>query len=301
VTDARIYPWLPVGRDELAALVEAPISSFAPLEGGFTNTLHKVTLITGAIVVVKHYAGGKKAYRDEVATLTRLASILPVPEIVRTDDKARAVVYKWIEGTTLDDCRLEEPPAAFASLADPLGRLFAWVASTEPLDAKDKWEVAPLLANARALLAGSRARERMGTPLATALIAAFDNFGDRLGWGRRCLCHHDIGGRNILVQRADGDRWRIQGVIDWESAGTGSPLVDIGSLFRYAPRYDETFRLEFERGYKESNGELPENWYLIARLLDAFRLIDTLDGPRELPGVYQDCRMLLTKLVGDLK
>jgi hypothetical protein len=103
-----------------------------------------------------------------------------------------------------------------------------------------------------------------------------------------------------LVWRADGDRWRIQGVIDWESAGTGSPLVDIGSLFRYAPRYDEQFRVEFERGYREAGGTLPDDWYRLSRTLDAFRLIDTLDGIREMPGVFADCRMLLAKLVADL-
>lgn len=298
--DARIFPLLPVTRADLEALVQAPILRFEALEGGFTNTLHKVELATGN-VVVKHYAGGRKAFRDEQTTLTRLAGILPVPEIVRADAEKKAIVYRWIEGTTLDDCRRKEPPAAFASLADPLGRLFAWVASTEPLDAKDVWDPAPLLANARALLANSRARERMGTPLATALVAAFEGRADRLGWGRRCLCHHDIGGRNVLVQRADGERWRIQGMIDWESAGTGSPLVDVGSLFRYANRYDDKFVAEFERGYREADGTLPDGWYLTARLIDAFRIIDTLDGIREMPGVYSDCRMLLTKLVTDLK
>ena len=172
--DARLYPWIPVTREELQALVESPIAKFEPLQGGFTNTLHKLTMTTGEVVVVKHYAGGRKAFRDEVETLTRLAGVLPVPEIVRTDADRKAVVYRFIEGTTLDDCRTKEPPAAFASLADPLGRLFAWVARTEPLDAKDRWDVAPLLAHARALLADSRARERMGNPLATALLAAYE-------------------------------------------------------------------------------------------------------------------------------
>lgn len=299
--DARIYPWMQVGLGELQALVDTPISKFEPLEGGFTNTLHKVTLTTGQVVVVKHYAGGRKSFADEVETLIRLAGVLPVPEVIRTDKERRAVVYRWIDGITLDDCRRKEPAAAFASLADPLGRLFAWVARTEPLDPAERWEVAPLLANARGLLAGSRARERMGTPLATALLAAYDAHAERLGWGGRVLCHHDIGGRNILVQRADGDRWRIQGVIDWESAGTGSELVDIGSLFRYAPRYDDRFVAEFASAYREAGGTLPDDWYLTARLIDSFRLIDTLDGIREMPGVYQDCRMLLTKLVGDAR
>ena len=299
--DARLYPGVPVTREELQALVESPLSKVVPLEGGFTNTLHKVTMTTGLVVVVKHYAGGRKSFRDEVETLMRLAGVLPVPEIVRTDVERKAVVYRWIAGTTLDDCRRKEPPAAFASLADPLGRLFAWVARTEPLDTEDRWDVVPLLAHARALLARSRARERMGTPLATALLAAYDARADQLGWGNQVLCHRDIGGRNILVQRADGERWRIQGVIDWESAGTGSELVDLGSLFRFAPRFDEAFVAAFERGYVEAGGTLPDGWYVTARLIDSFRLIDTLDGVRELPGVYQDCRMLLTKLVGDLK
>jgi aminoglycoside phosphotransferase (APT) family kinase protein len=300
VNDGRIFPLLPVSRGDLEAVVDSPIVRFEALEGGFTNTLHKVVLGNGTTVVVKHYAGGRKAFTDEVATLTRLAGILPVPEIVRTDPKRKAAVYRWIEGTTLDDCRATEPPAAFASLADPLGRLFAWVARTEPLDPNDRYDVVPLLAQARKLLDGGRARERMGTPLAKALLAAFDARAERMTWGPQCLCHHDIGGRNVLVQRAEGDRWRIQGVIDWESAGTGSPLVDVGSLFRYAPRYDETFRLEFERGYREAGGELPDDWYRTSRTLDAFRMIDTLDGIRELPGVFADCRMLLAKLAADL-
>jgi aminoglycoside phosphotransferase (APT) family kinase protein len=298
--DNRIYPLLEVSRAELEALADGPVTSIELLQGGFTNTLHRVNLATGASLVVKHYAGGAETYGFELATLTRLAGILPVPEVIRADPARQVIVYRWIEGTTLDDCHREEPPAAFASLADPLGRLFAWVARTEPLDPADRWEAAPLLAQARAQLTDGRARERVGTPLATALLAAFDKFGDRLAWGHRCLCHDDIGDRNILVQRAEGDRWRINGVIDWESAATGSPLVDVGSLFRYAPRYNEQFRVEFERGYREADGTLPDDWYRMARLLDAVRMIDTLDMVRELPGVYADCRMLLAKLVADL-
>jgi aminoglycoside phosphotransferase (APT) family kinase protein len=299
MADARIFPLLEVSRAALEALVDAPIAKIELLQGGFTNTLHRVRLATGGSVVVKHYAGGLTSYRDELSSLSKLAGVLPVPEIVRADESQRAIVYRWIDGLTLDECRHDEPPAAFASLADPLGRLFAWVARTEPLDA-ERWNAAAEIAQARTQLANSRARERMGGPLAEALVQAFAAAGDRLGWGAPCLCHHDIGDRNILVQRADGDRWRIAGVIDWESAAAGSPLVDVGSLFRHAARYDATFRAEFERGYREAGGTLPEDWERTARLLDAVRMIDMLDEERELPGVYADCRMLLAKLVADL-
>jgi aminoglycoside phosphotransferase (APT) family kinase protein len=114
-----------------------------------------------------------------------------------------------------------------------------------------------------------------------------------------CLVHGDLGGRNVLVQRAAAERWRISGVIDWEATSTGSPLIDIGSLFRYSSRFDPEFRTAFERGYREADGTLPEGWLLTARLLDATWLVDTLDEPREFPGVYADCRMLLATLAKD--
>jgi aminoglycoside phosphotransferase (APT) family kinase protein len=300
VADARIFPLLEVSRAELDRLVEGEIASVELLDGGLTNTLHRVTLASGGSVVVKHCVGGVQPYADELATLTKLAGILPVPEVVRFEADRHVIVYRWIDGVTLHECRKHEPPAAFASLADPLGRLFAWIARTEPLDPTDRWTVAPLLAHARVQLADSRARHRMGAPLADALLRVYAGSDERLGWGRQCLSHGDMGGRNILVQRADGDRWRIGGVIDWEAASTGSPLVDIGSLFRYSARYDDQFLAEFERGYREADGMLPRDWCRLARQLDALRMIDTLDEVRELPGVFADCRMLLAKLVADL-
>src|SRR5689334_12818125 len=101
-----------IKRAELEELAAAPVTSIELLQGGFTNTLHHVKLATGGSVVVKHYAGGAQAYNDELATLTRLAGILPVPEVVRVDAARHAIVYRWIEGGTLDDCRRDEPPAA---------------------------------------------------------------------------------------------------------------------------------------------------------------------------------------------
>jgi hypothetical protein len=101
----------------------------------------------------------------------------------------------------------------------------------------------------------------------------------------------------MIVQHAMGERWRIGGVIDWEAAASASPLVDIGSLFRYAQRYDARFVEDFERGYREADGELPTDWFRTARLVDALWLVEMLDEPRELPGVYADCRMLIAKLV----
>ena len=289
-----MFPLIDVSRDELARLIEEPIEKVEPVDGGLTNTIHKVTLATGKILVVKHHAGGARPYDDEVATIAKLAGILPVPEVVRTDPARRAIVYRWIEGITLDECRRKQPPAAFASLAEPLGRFLAWLSTFEWPGC---WDIDTFVAEARERLAAGRPRERLGPQMADALRAALDDAGPRLAWGKPCLSHGDLGGRNMIVQHAMGERWRIGGVIDWEAAACASPLVDIGSVFRYGQRYDARFVEDFERGYREADGALPDDWLRIARLVDALWLVEMLDEPRELPGVYADCRMLIAKLV----
>src|SRR5690606_24083196 len=127
------------------------------------------------------------------------------------------IVYRWIDGITMDECRREQPPAAFASLAGPLGRLFAWLARCEPRG-DERWDVTPLAAHARLQLLEGRTRARVGAPIADVLAAALEAAAAQLAWGEPCLSHGDVGGRNVLVQRVAGDTWRIAGVIDWEGA-----------------------------------------------------------------------------------
>lgn len=311
--EPRIHPLLEVSRGDLEAVIgggvaAVPIASFEPVKGGFSNTLHKVTLTTGEVLVVKHFAL-PESYRDEVSAIRQLAGVLPVPELVGADDRRRAIAYRWIDGMPLEECFKRESRAAFASLAEPLGRFFAWMAGLEPVQPPPPvgrnrrtnpvmllWDIAPIIAQAKERVASVRVRERMGEPLAKAIEHALDVGGPTLEWGKPCLAHHDIGGRNILVQPAERDRFRIIGVIDWESAGIGSPLVDIGSLFRHVEQFDAGFLEAFERGYREYGGTLPPDWNRRARLLDSARLLEMLDEPRELPGVFAECRHLLTRL-----
>jgi aminoglycoside phosphotransferase (APT) family kinase protein len=297
VTDPRIYPFIDVSHEQLQALVGAPISGVERVEGGLTNTIHKVRLEDGETLAVKHYAGGVDSFGAELATLTLLHGTLPVPDVVHADEAAPVIVYKWIDGITLNELRTAGSPEAFASIAEPLGRLLAWLART---DATEAFELTPILERCYAQLTSGRARERLGAPLADAIRKGLEAAEPTLSWGPVCLSHGDLGGRNLIVQQAAGDRWRISGVIDWEATTTGSPLADLGSLFRHAHRYDATWIEAFERGYREADGQLPDGWLRIARLLDATWQVDTLDESRELPGVFADCREILARLAAEL-
>jgi aminoglycoside phosphotransferase (APT) family kinase protein len=218
-----------------------------------------------------------------------------VPEVVQADAVKLVISYRWIEGITLHDLRKQGHINAFASLAEPLGRVCAWISHT---DATAPFDVSPILEASYRQLTSGRARRRIGPPLADALRKAMEAAEPQMAFGSVCLSHGDLGHRNILVFQA-GDRWRINGVIDWETTTTGSPLVDVGSMFRYSRRYDQKFCDAFERGYKDGGGALPDGWLLTSRLLDATWLVDMLDDEQEHPQVFADCVRLVANLVAD--
>ena len=291
-----MHPLRDVSREELSELCGGPILQVQRVEGGLTNTIHRVVMTEGDILAVKHYAGGREWFEAELVTLTLLYGSLPVPEVVSVDEERQAIVYRWIDGITFNECRRLTSPEAFGTLAAPMGRVLAWLANT---DSEEPYELSPILDEARRALAEGRARRRLGGPLADTLSRAFDAAEPQLAWGKVCLVHGDLGGRNLLVRRADPG-WKIAGVIDWEATTTGSPLFDVGSLFRYADRYDAAFRAEFERGYRDAGGALPDDWLRTARLIDATWVIDTLDDEQEMDEVFSECRTLMMKLAREL-
>ena len=82
---------------------------------------------------------------------------------------------------------------------------------------------------------------------------------------------------------------------------TGSPLVDIGSLFRYSKRYDRAFADAFATGYRDAGGALPDHWLKTSRLLDATWLVDMLnDDMDQHPAVFAGCRKLVANLLAGL-
>lgn len=297
ITDVRVFPLIDVSREQLEEAVGGSIKSIEPVHGGLTNTIHKCTVESGEVFGVKHYAGGKDWFDTELTTLTLLHGTLPVPDVVHADEKKLVIVYRWIDGVTLHDLRKNGQHEAFASLAEPLGRVLAWLAKS---DATEPFELTQVLEQCYTQLTGGRARERMGIPMADALRKAMEAAEPQMAWGSVCLSHGDLGHRNVLVYQA-GDRWRINGLIDWETTTTGSPLVDIGSLFRYSKRYDAAFCDAFATGYRDAGGELPDHWLLTSRLLDATWLVDMLnDDGNQHPAVFADCRKLVANLVAEV-
>jgi aminoglycoside phosphotransferase (APT) family kinase protein len=317
--DPRCLPLVEVKFDQIQALLSPvlkgdAIAGVERVEGGLTNTLYRITPADGGVsLCLRIFAAGRLPWERELKILARVSASLPVPEALLADcggaDFGRPyLVYRWIEGITLNECRRQTPPAALLSVAEPLGRLLACVASfsfaddlngslNDILAGQAPMEVL-LSANEEALLHGL-ARKRLGAALADARWSRLDASAVRLCELDRAasLVHGDLSGRNILVALAEDGGWRISGLIDWGAAFSGSLLWDLGNLFRYGRRYSETFRQRFERGYRDAGGALPEDWLRTARLLDATRQIATLNEEWEMPVVFAECRELIEAVV----
>jgi aminoglycoside phosphotransferase (APT) family kinase protein len=314
-SDPRCYPLVELDGQQIREMLSpvlggAKLHEYARVEGGLVNTIYFITTgDAGLTYALRVYGADSPVFEMEVRLLSQLAEELPVPRVLFADASGRRckypyLVYQWIEGISLNECRRQSSPEAFLKLAEPLGRLLAQIAGTAfPINCLTKTiHVTSLLERAAVQLRASLARERLGGALA-------DDLRDRLEKNSTILhtpdqtsvlVHGDFGGRNILVDAGENGKWGISGVIDWEEAAVGPALWDVGSLFRYPRRYAEEFRALFARGYNAAGGRLPRDWWLVARTIDAMRLVAILSEERELPGVFADCVELIQSIVVDL-
>lgn len=306
-SDPRPSPVIVLDADQLRTMLRPVLGSarlreVRRVEGGLVNTIYRVTAdADGAAYAVRVYSGGPAACERERRLLAALSATLPVPEVLFADPRAATsahpfVVYRWIDGVTLNDFRRRAAPGELLGLAEPLGSLAARIAGVraDEITGLDVVDIAAELDLAERQLRSGPARVRLGETLAGGLRERLAAAEPRLLAlsGSRGLLHGDFGGRNVLV-RGEAGAWEISGLLDWEAAAHGAALWDVGSLFRYPRRYSPEFRDSFARGYHAAGGALGIGWWHAARLLDATRLVRILGEERELPNVFAECRDLI--------
>lgn len=317
MSDPRVCPLIELDHSRIremlrAVLVGAESFEAVQVEGGLVNTIYRITPDSeDERYALRVYAASRVIkFEHERRILEGLRGRLPVPQLLFADAGGEHpyIVYRWIEGITLNEFRKHQPHAALQSLAKPVGELLANISclkfeevSGEGYETERSSQVEELLSTTEEMLRCGLARKRLGSTLADALRRIFEERAPHLRAleESRSLVHGDLGGRNIIVRPGDNDGWRVSGLIDWEAASCGSPLWDVGNLFRYSKRYTEAFRAEFGQGYREAGGALPRGWMMTARLLDATRLVGALDDGRKLPVVFAECRDLIEALVAE--
>jgi len=93
----------------------------------------------------------------------------------------------------------------------------------------------------------------------------------------RSFIHCDFRPANMLI---DADNKVF--FVDWEGAGAGQSLADIGQFFRYRSFFDLADLVLFEKVYNEfSIRKLPENWPEMSLLIDLINPLQMLSYIRD--------------------
>ena len=176
--------------------------------------------------------------------LLNARSELPVPRVLACD-ATRALcpmdfaVFSWLPGTVAD--RHWEPNQQ-RRLATVMGKLLRQLHSvpagemvdpTDGLEACADWRKSVL---SRAVRGLERRGDVIAEELASRIRGILSQYAGLLPESvRPCLLHRDFKPRNILVQRdaapAADDEWpfAVSGIIDFEWAMLGDPLLDVAS------------------------------------------------------------------------
>lgn len=276
------------------------LRSCAPMTGGLINPMYRVALdgIEDPLVL-RFYARDPSACQKEVDLHRLVAERVPVPEILyaATSDEEGVpphVLMRWVNGLTFRQLKARHNPPEIAAAAHSIGETLARIASFE---FAAPGRICPGLAIGAPLLepqhgaakfvesclASPQTGRRLDAPLRDRVREFIWRWAPPMDLlaGERRLVHSDFGGPNLLLDQVDG-RWRVTGVIDWEFAFSGPPLVDVGHMLRYERRARPLAEPWFSQGFLAGGGTLPPGWRDLARAFDLMALCEILSRP-ELP------------------
>ena len=280
--DALLAPW----RGERSVLdVEV-------LAGGIMNWNYRFRLAGSAErFVLRFYDRMPASCAKETRLLELLRDDVPVPHVLfvapdGANGRPPFCVLEWIDGISLRELRRRGDDRGVADASYDAGRLLprlmryrfdrgglldACLAVTD-----GPFTDASLLAVVEELTSDAQFRQRVDEPLRAqlhALLRATESF--HAVTGPPTLVHGDFNSPNILVHQVGG-RWSVAAILDWEFAFAGSILCDVGNMLRYEradrPRYEP----HFSRGLADSGWQLPDEWFLRARLADLPALCELL-------------------------
>jgi thiamine kinase-like enzyme len=100
------------------------------------------------------------------------------------------------------------------------------------------------------------------------------------------LVHSDFRPANMII-----DRNNAVWIVDWEFAGYGHSVADIGQFFRYSNCFDRAQIKLFEDTYNSlAYRILPINWYELCKLRDLINPLQMLGESENYPLKYNDLR-----------
>jgi aminoglycoside phosphotransferase (APT) family kinase protein len=299
-------PPLPVGTAD--ALLDPwrngrSIVEVEPLAGGIMNWNYRIRLSGSAErFVLRFYDRMPQSCAKEVRILSTVRDDVPVPRVLFAEpapaprgpgDFPPFCLLEFIDGISLRELRRRGEVAGVAEASYDAGRLLprlmrhrfprTGILSTEMAVEHGPFADGSLLGIIDHVAASPVFAARVDAALRARIesfvrahegLSAWPSPADA-GAGRATLAHGDFNSPNILV-RQEGGHWTVAAILDWEFAFAGSILVDIGNMLRYERPGQPRYEPHFSRGLADAGVDLPDDWFLRARLADLPALCELL-------------------------
>jgi aminoglycoside phosphotransferase (APT) family kinase protein len=291
-------------------LKSSEIASVTLLTGGFINTNYRLWLRDGTCLVLRISARSID-FKKELSVLKHVFGKVPVPAVIAEDVSAPYpfVLIEFIEGTLLSDSLTQLDAEDLDKVAAEAGATLQAVHSFDLGKAgffDENFVFNPVFDNFGGSLYDyicsnlntGRIRERLGEKLAERTLE-FVRAKQDVYWSipnSTRLIHCDYNLKNILIRRV-GSVWLVVGILDWEFAIGGSPLVDIGNFLRFEDELPPEFREAFIQGYLSDSNELPGNWREVAKLLDLAAMVNFLEREGDAPTTFGTAISVIEKTV----
>lgn len=311
--DRREPNYAPTQKQMFAALEAVGVSCvkrLAPLSGGFRNTSYRVSASDAPDRVLRICGGSERDFEAEISILDHLGEIAPVPtveafQINNADLGRHFAVLGFLPGRLL--CAVEDQmsPSEIEEIGSDIGRCLAKIHAVKfgrsGFFGKGLEVIEPFSSfydgycgYMQKCLSNPLLKDRLGKNVFDNLTAFIsDNLaGIRSLKNTTFLTHSDFNQKNLLVSRDTGT-WKLTGFLDWEFAFSGSPLVDFGNFFRYRGEMDPHYRTPLTTSYRESGGDLPENWEAAARFLDLLSMMMFLTREGDFPKTFETARSVV--------
>jgi aminoglycoside phosphotransferase (APT) family kinase protein len=294
--DARttVKPDIIVSPAQAQAIVDRlgagqTVTQISKLQGGAIGAIYEIGLREGASsLMLKVYPESlhwKMQKEVNVCALLSGRLSVPVPRVLLADDTKSVIGLNFVLMNKLDGVVLRgleaglvasEQFAAYSQMGEVLRQIHRiWMPSFGYIGPHGVWT------------AHASNRAYMSFQFETKLTEFVERSGDASLGGRlravvvertylldACtvahLCHYDFHSGNVLAESNDGSL-RLSGILDFESAIAGDPLMDIAKALYYFTPEDEPKKAGLLAGYGAPDRA---DWQ---ETLDLYRLYATLE------------------------
>lgn len=275
------------------------VCGLAPIFAGCRNSNYIVKTDDGNLLL-RFCPAGDRSFLKEKVLCGALGSLAGMPRLIHVSESNGTgrvcIVYEYIEGEPLQSVMLHygrAPDTIVAQAAE-------YAANIHNYDSPHgvefhNFDLPPFYSWYDLFLDNHNTASRLGPDTVIRLRKLMADKADLLPEidALQSLTHGDYRPANMLVDK-NGKLW----VVDWEFAGRGHILADIGQFFRYSICFNSGHIRLFQDAYDEhANTKLPANWYPLSKLRDLINPLQMLGGNEDLPMKYRDLRAVVTDIL----